>query len=186
MGCRESRKSQDDLKTNKWELKTFQKQITKFSVSIKLSFIFLLCSSTVLILSNSVYKNKLLLVTHSSFLQTLIFWHFLQLQDPSHIFSTNTKQSDSNGIRNHNHLVRERTLNHLTSSAKWLSVQLRTKWLWVRIPLLSLELQIWYLFRARIFLTFRQTIECGFTLKLVRDMIITCRQSKIVTEKFQI
>ena len=108
MGCRESRKSQDDLNTNKLELKTFQKQITKFSVSIKLSFIFLLCSSTVLILSNSVYKNKLLLVTHSSFLQTLIFWHFSQLQDPSHIFSTNTKQSDSNRIRNHNHLVRER------------------------------------------------------------------------------
>ena len=32
--------------------------------------------------------------------------------------------------------------------------------------------QIWRLLRARSSLTFRQTIECGFTLKLVRDMII--------------
>ena len=156
MGCRERRKSKDDLKINKWELKTFQKQIPKFSVYVKLSLFFLLFSSTVLILSNSVYKNKLLLETHSSFLQTLIFWHFSQLQDPSHIFSTNTKQSDSNGIRTHNHLVREWTLNHLASSAKWLSVQLQTKWLLVRIPLLSLKLQIWHLFQARSFLTFRK------------------------------
>ena len=31
---------------------------------------------------------------------------------------------------------------------------------------------MWRLFRARSFLTFRQTIECRFTQKLVRDMII--------------
>ena len=127
-----------------------------------------------------------MLVTHFSFLQTLIFWHFSQLQDPSQIFSTNTKQSDSNGIQTHNHLVPERTLNYLASLAKWLSVQLWTKWLWAWLPLLSVKLQIWHLVRARRFLTFRQTIECGFTLKLICDMIITCRQSKIVTEKFQI
>ena len=36
----------------------------------------------------------------------------------------------------YNHLVRKRTLNHLT---KCVSVSLRTKWLWVRIWLLSLE-----------------------------------------------
>ena len=30
-------------------------------------------------------------------------------------------------------------LNHLTSLTKWLSVRLRTKWLWVRISLLSLK-----------------------------------------------
>ena len=35
--------------------------------------------------------------------------------------------SDSNGIRTHNHLVCKRTLNHLASLAKWLSVRLRTK-----------------------------------------------------------
>ena len=44
--------------------------------------------------------------------------------------------SDSNMIRSHNHLVRKRTLNHLV---KWLSVCLRTKWLWVRVLLLSLR-----------------------------------------------
>ena len=45
--------------------------------------------------------------------------------------------SDKNGIRTHNHLVRIRTLNHLASLGKWLSVHLRTTRLWVRIPLLS-------------------------------------------------
>ena len=60
--------------------------------------------------------------------------------------------SDSDVIRTHNHLVRKQTLNHLDKMtymvecfvmfeclAKWLSVRLRTKWLWVRIPLLSLN-----------------------------------------------
>ena len=67
-------------------------------------------------------------------------------------------------------------LNHLAklaSLAKWLSVSLRSKWLWVRIPLLSLKLQIWRLLRARSSLTSRQSIECRFALKLVRGMIIT-------------
>ena len=49
--------------------------------------------------------------------------------------------------------------------------RLRTKWLRVRISLLSL--QIWRLLRTRSSLTFRQTIECGLTLKFVRDMITT-------------
>ena len=44
--------------------------------------------------------------------------------------------SDSNGIRTHNHLVCKQTLNHL---AKWLSVRLRTNWLWIWFPLLSLR-----------------------------------------------
>ena len=35
---------------------------------------------------------------------------------------------DSNGIQTHNHLVRKRTRNHLVK-----------KWLWVRIPLLSVN-----------------------------------------------
>ena len=43
----------------------------------------------------------------------------------------------------------------------------------VRILSLSLKLHIWHLLRVRSSLTFRQTIECRFTLKLVRDMIIT-------------
>ena len=79
-------------------------------------------------------------------------------------------------IRTHNHLVCIQTLNHLAkfqaSLAKWLSVCLWTKWLWVWITLLSLKLQIWHLLQAMSPLTFRQTIECRFTLKLMWcDMI---------------
>ena len=47
-------------------------------------------------------------------------------------------------------------LNHLASLAKWLSVRLWTKWLLVRVPLHSLNLQIWCLLPARSSLTFRQ------------------------------
>ena len=61
---------------------------------------------------------------------------------------------------------------NLASLAKWLSVRLQTKWLWIRIPLLSPKFQIWRLLLARSSLTFMQTIESRFTLKLVRDMII--------------
>ena len=39
--------------------------------------------------------------------------------------------SDKNGIRTHNHLVCIRTLNHLASLGKWLSVRLQTTRLWV-------------------------------------------------------
>ena len=61
----------------------------------------------------------------------------------------------------------------LISLAKWLSVHLGTKWLWVGIPLLSLKLQVWCLLRARSSFTFKQTTKSRFTLRLVRDMIIT-------------
>ena len=47
--------------------------------------------------------------------------------------------SDGNRIWTHNHLFRERTLNDfakLACLANWLRVRLRTKWLWVLIPLL--------------------------------------------------
>ena len=57
-----------------------------------------------------------------------------------------------------------------------MSVRVRTKWSWVQILFLSLTLQIWSLLRARSSLIFRQTIEWGFTLKLVCDMIITYSQ----------
>ena len=48
----------------------------------------------------------------------------------------------SNKIRTHNPLVRKQILNHLAkfnaaSLAKWLSVRLQTKWLRVRVSLLS-------------------------------------------------
>ena len=45
----------------------------------------------------------------------------------------------------------------------------------------SLKLQIWRLLRAKSSLTFRQTMGCRFTLKLVRDMIITYSQEILVS-----
>ena len=63
-----------------------------------------------------------------------------------------------------------------TSLIKWLSVRLRSKRLGVPIPMLSIKLKIWRLLQARSSLTFRQTIECGFILKVVRDMIIAYNQ----------
>ena len=47
-------------------------------------------------------------------------------------------------------------VNLLVSLAKWLSVLLPTKWLWVRVSLQSLKVQMWRLFRGRSSLTFRQ------------------------------
>ena len=44
----------------------------------------------------------------------------------------------------------------LISLAKWLGVRLRTKWLWVRIPLQSVKLRISRFFRVMSSLTFRQ------------------------------
>ena len=58
-----------------------------------------------------------------------------------------------NGTRTHNHLVCKPTLKHL---AKWMSVCLRTKWLWVRVQLQSLKLEISRLFRTRGSLIFKQ------------------------------
>ena len=55
--------------------------------------------------------------------------------------------------------ITQNTAQSFASLAKWLSVRLRTNWLWVRVPLQSLILDI------------QATVECGFTLKLVRDMI---------------
>ena len=68
------------------------------------------------------------------------------------------------------------TTQSSTILAKWLSARLRTKWLWVPIPLLPLTVQIRCLLQTRSSLAFRQTIESRFTLKLVGDMIITYSQ----------
>ena len=65
---------------------------------------------------------------------------------------------------------------HHTDKFSQHSVHLWTKWLWVWIPLLSLKLQIWCLLRARSSLTLKQTIECGFMLRFVHDMMITYNQ----------
>ena len=66
-----------------------------------------------------------------------------------------------------------------------MSIRLRTKLLWIRILLLPHKLQIWCLLQARSSLIFRQTIERGLTLKLVRDMIITCSQMHHTSKYFQ-
>ena len=50
--------------------------------------------------------------------------------------------SDFNWTWTRNHLAHKRTLNHLASLAKWLSVRLWTNWMWVRVRLKSLKLQI--------------------------------------------
>ena len=56
--------------------------------------------------------------------------------------------------------------------------------MWVRIPLLSLKLQIWHLIWARSSLTFRQTIECRLTLKLVCDIMIRYNLNCIVLSMY--
>ena len=50
--------------------------------------------------------------------------------------------SDCNWAQTHIYLVRKQTLNHLaklTSLAKWLSVHLWTKWMWVQVQLQSIK-----------------------------------------------
>ena len=60
------------------------------------------------------------------------------LQQPMFVLyknqSINFVLSDCNGTRTHNHLAK------LASLAKWLSVRLQTKSLWVRVPLQPLKL----------------------------------------------
>ena len=46
---------------------------------------------------------------------------------------------DCNWTRTQSHLARKRTLNHLASLTKSLSVRLQTKWFWVRVQLQSLK-----------------------------------------------
>ena len=53
--------------------------------------------------------------------------------------------NDSIGIQTHKHLVRKRLLKHLAkpaSLAKWLSVHLWSKYLWIRFPLLPFILLV--------------------------------------------
>ena len=53
-------------------------------------------------------------------------------------FNVNTVFEHASWTRTQNNLFRKRTLNHLVSLAKWVSVRLRTKWFWVRLQLQSL------------------------------------------------
>ena len=73
-------------------------------------------------------------------------------------FASNPSRSDCIGTQSYNHLVNEHSTIYpnYASLAKWLSVRLRTKCVWVWIPLQTRNLQISRLFRARSSLTFRQ------------------------------
>ena len=74
------------------------------------------------------------------------------------VFRGKEEVEDANVIfceKVNSHNFRIQTKNS-ASLAKWLSVHLRTKWLWVRVQLQSLKLQILHLLRARSSLTFRQ------------------------------
>ena len=113
--------------------------------------------------------------------------------------------SDCNWTRTHNHLVRKRTLNHLTkliSLAKRLSVRLRTKWLWVQVPLQSLkkflfwdfsEWKMWYFLSEKvdgkmIFTDYWKVLV--FYFPLMRNMVFFGSRSwwkrlyLLITEKF--
>ena len=65
-------------------------------------------------------------------------------------------------------------LNYLSPLAKWLSVRLRTKSLWVRVSLQSLKLRLSRLFGIQ------ATTECIFTLERVCDMIKSHRQAFLI------
>ena len=84
-------------------------------------------------------------------------------------------QSDCNGTQTHNQLVRKR--NHLASLAKWLCICLRTKWFWVRVPFLSIKLQISPV-SSKEFLGFQASTKCVLTLKRVSDVIRTYSQKQ--------
>ena len=98
--------------------------------------------------SSHVWRYYVLTVVHSSHLwryYVLMVVHCQNTLIKLEIEVGDQGLSDRNGTRTHNHLVRKRTLNQV----------LRTKWLWVRSPLQSLNLQVSRLFRARSSLTFR-------------------------------
>ena len=58
----------------------------------------------------------------------------------------------------------------ISSLAKWLSVCLQTKWLWIQIPLQSLKTSDTASLSSKEFLKIPATKKCRFTLKHVYDM----------------
>ena len=107
--------------------------------------------------------------------------------------------NDSNGIFTHNHLVRKPTLRHLAKLAKWLCCVVSTylydlfgyillschvrvsEWIYVKELLARNRRDIsskckWQQQDSNPFPDIQVTIECRFTLKCVRDMMLTCSQ----------
>ena len=84
--------------------------------------------------------------------------------------------SDCNWTRTHNHLIHKQTLNHLAKLAKWLSCVVST-YLYGAFDCTFLSCHIhvsgW-------------NIECGFTLKRVRDMRRTYNQLQSYTSDFSL
>ena len=76
-------------------------------------------------------------------------------------------------------------LNHLASLAKWLSVHLRNKWLWVQVPVQSLKTSSIVSVLRKELLDIQATAECGFTLKRARDMIRTYSQMHLTNKYSQ-
>ena len=69
--------------------------------------------------------------------------------------------------RTNNHLVHKQTLKDLNkqvSLALWLSIGLRTNWMWVPVSLQSLNFQISRLLQAKSFLDIQAVTDCRFTL----------------------
>ena len=73
------------------------------------------------------------------------YWSHLELNKKIDVLPTE-RDYDTKETRVHNHLICKQTLNHLpklaslvkkTGLAKWVSVLLRTRWLWIRVSLAS-------------------------------------------------
>ena len=90
--------------------------------------------------------------------------------------------SDCNWTRTQNHLVLKRTLNHLAKLAKWSSCVLST-YLYGAFDCIFLSCHVRVFLSCHVapasskeFLDIQATVECGFTLKRVRDMTRTYSQ----------
>ena len=62
-------------------------------------------------------------------------------------------------------------LHHVTNLGKGLTVRLLTKWLLIPMPLQSLKLRNARYFWRKEFFEIQETIERGFALKRLRDVI---------------
>ena len=99
--------------------------------------------------SNEIWtQNHLVRERTLNYLAKLAKW--LSCVVSNHLYNAFGCMSCSIQISTHN---TAQSFGHLP---KRFSAHLWTKWLWVRISLLSLKLQIWRLLRARSCLTFRQ------------------------------
>ena len=78
------------------------------------------------------------------------------------------QQKNSNGPRTHNHLVHKQTLNHL---AKLANMQTESRWS-------HLNFRYHAYFEQEV--DIQATIECGFILKRVRDMMRTYKHKTLL------